>query len=118
MGHHVILNPGSGPVGEANEVHAVASMAAFADDLTATGQPVDAFTRTPAGDMGDGRYAFTLQMRDGRTLEVQMPGLPTAQVRWLDQPEQNIWDFPRLYVDGSSWVWKYALSACEPDDES
>jgi hypothetical protein len=31
-------------------------------------------------------------------------------VRYLGIPGQNIWDFPRLFVDGSSWVWKFAIA--------
>ena len=56
-------------------------------------------------------------MDDERTIEIQMPGLPVDRVRFLDEDGQNIWDFPRLYVDDSSWVWKYALSVCEPDGD-
>jgi len=31
-----------------------------------------------------------------------MPGLPIDEVHWMRQHDQNIWDFPRLYVGGSS----------------
>jgi hypothetical protein len=46
-----------------------------------------------------------------------MPGLPVEQVRYMGESGQNIWDFPRLYVDDSSWIWEFALSSCEPDDD-
>jgi hypothetical protein len=40
------------------------------------------------------------------------------KVRYLDSENQDIFNFPRLYVDGSSWVWKYALNVCfNQDDE-
>ncbi|MFJ2477089.1 hypothetical protein ACIOWI_29645 [Streptomyces sp. NPDC087659] len=112
----IVINPGSGPVAEATEEHAAINIAVFADDLRRAGFAVDGCTRTPDADYGDGRYAFTLAMADGRAIEIQMPGLPTDKVRYLSEPDQNIWDFPRLYVDGSSWVWSYALGSCEPDD--
>jgi hypothetical protein len=113
----VFINPGSGPVAEATEEHAAINITVFADDLRRAGVDVDGCNRVPYADYGEGRYAFTLAMTDGRTVEVQMPGLPVDRVRFTDGEDQNIWDFPRLYVDGSSWVWKYALSVCEPDDE-
>lgn len=113
----IFINPGSGPVADATEEHATANMAVFVLDLGAKGLPVTNAVRRPEADYGDGRYAFALAMADGRSIEIQMPGLPVDQVRYVDSEAQNIWDFPRLYVDDSSWVWKFALSVCEPDDE-
>ncbi|MFD4258210.1 hypothetical protein ACFWR9_11415 [Streptomyces sp. NPDC058534] len=113
----VFINPGSGPVNDASEEHAAANITVFADDLRQAGLGVAGCARTSASDYGDGRYAFTLTMDDDRTIEIQMPGLPIAQVRYLDEDGQNIWDFPRLYVDDSSWVWKFALAVCEPDED-
>jgi hypothetical protein len=46
---------------------------------------------------------------DGNKAEVLMPGLLLSQVRYTGDGYQNIWDYPRLYVDGDSWVWKYAI---------
>ncbi|MFD1656967.1 hypothetical protein ACFSL4_01635 [Streptomyces caeni] len=113
----VIINPGSGPVPEATEANATANTAVFVLDLGARGLAVADAARRPEADYGDGRYAFMLTMADGRTIEIQMPGLPVDQVRYVDSERQDIWDFPRLYVDGGSWVWKFALDVCEPDDE-
>lgn len=115
---NIIINPGTGPVPEATEEHAAASMLAFGEDLRHTGLDVKDFSRTPDADYGEGRFAFTLNMADGRTVEVQMPGLPLDRVRYTGADGQNIWDFPRLYIDGSSWVWKFALTVCEPDEEN
>jgi hypothetical protein len=114
---NVVINPGSGPVDKATEEHAAINITVFADDLRRAGLGVDGCNRIPGADYGEGRYAFALAMADGRTIEVQMPGLPIDRVRYLDVGGQNIWDFPRLYVDGSSWVWQYALSVCEPDED-
>ncbi|MET9402659.1 hypothetical protein [Kitasatospora sp. NPDC002965] len=46
-----------------------------------------------------------------------MPGLSLDQVRWMNEPDQNIWNYPRLFVDGSSWVWWYALGICGPGED-
>lgn len=112
----VFINPGSGPVAEATEQHATHNTAVFILDLSTRNLPVVGATRIPDSDYGDGRYAFSLAMSDGRTVEVQMPGLPLDRVRWLGAEGQDIWDFPRLYVDDSSWIWFFALNAMEPDD--
>ena len=110
----VFINPGSGPVDGATIEYATTNMARFMDDLVADGHIV---TADGVGeDQGDGRWRFVIVV-DGQEREVEMPGLPIDRVRWMGEPDQNIWDFPRLYVDGSSWVWKFALGACEPDDE-
>jgi hypothetical protein len=39
---------------------------------------------------------------------VDMPGLPLHQVALREG--DNAWLFPRLYVDGNSWLWPYALN--------
>ncbi len=110
----IIINPGSGPVPDASAEEASKNIQAFAADLRERGHDV------ALGECGledEGRYSFVVTV-DGITREIEMPGIPLDQVRWLNEPEQNIWDFPRLYVDGSSWVWKYALSACDVEDDS
>jgi hypothetical protein len=112
----ISINPGSDPVSQATEEHATANMAAFTDDLRARGLDVDTFIRRPDSDYGEGRYAYTLAMSDGRSVEIQMPGLSVDHVRYLGEDGQNIWDFPRLYVDDSSWVWNFALDMCGPDE--
>lgn len=113
----ISINPGSGPVSDATESHAITNMGAFVADLCAQGLQATGFSRQPSADYGDGRYAFDVTFAARRSVQVQMPGLPTDRVRYLDAPGQNIWDFPRLYIDDSSWVWMFALRACESDDE-
>ena len=46
-----------------------------------------------------------------------MPGIPTERVRYLGDPGQNIWDYPRLYVNGESGVWSIALGISGPEDD-
>lgn len=98
----VIINPGSGPVPNATYEQALANMDVLIADAGAPQAKI-----TPGhSNYDDGRYLFVVTL-NGRESEVLMPGLPLEKVRFLRKPEQNIWDFPRLYVDGSSWVWCY-----------
>jgi hypothetical protein len=112
----ISLNPGSGPVAQATEENATHNMAVFILDLGARNLPAIGATRLPDKDYGEGRYAFSVVMADGQTFEVQMPGLPVEQVRWLKSDGQDIWEFPRLYVDDGSWIWYFALDQFMDDD--
>ncbi len=47
---------------------------------------------------------------------IEMPGLPLAEVRFTREPGQNIWDYPRIFVDGDSWVWFYAVETIKAGD--
>jgi hypothetical protein len=122
----LVINPGSGPVPDATEVNAIENIKHFVVDL---GTPDIEY----CGDIqwgridrldDDGRYGFLIWLDlyagDVHGHYVEMPGLPLDQVRWMENRHQDIWDFPRLYVDGSSWVWKFALNCvdfnCGQDD--
>lgn len=117
----IIINPGSGPVAGATAEQAARTMQQFVHDLGERGLTVASYMRNAAADYDaddhDGRFAFDLTFTDGRTAQIQMPGLPVDKVRWLG-PDQDIWQFPRLYVDDGSWVWFFALNACHPDDDT
>ncbi len=105
----ILLNPGSGPVPDATEEQAVANMSEFVSELGAHYDvTVVSHARAAASDYGDGRWAFELLTDDERRIEVQMPGAPIKQVRE---------EWTRLYVDGSSWFWEYALRQCQRGDE-
>lgn len=121
MSIEIIINPGSGPVPNATAAQAATAMEQFVRDLAERGIVVASCVRNEADDYDtddhDGRFAFDLAFGDGRTAQVQMPGLPVDRVRWLGQ-DQDIWQFPRLYVDDSSWVWFFALNACDPDEDT
>ncbi len=114
-----VINPGSGPVEGATAEQAAVNIKQFVADLAVRGLNVVEVCRTPEADYdreyNDGRFAFDLTFDDG-SLPVQMPGIPVEQVRWLG-PDQDIWQFPRLYVDDSSWVWFFALNACHDADD-
>lgn len=107
----LIINPGSGPVKDATLEQADANIGAFIADLDMG--PLRIY-RLPSLDR-DGRFGFRLDREDELTglsvalVEITMPGLPLEEVRWQDGLDP--WQFPRLYVDGSSWLWAYALNA-------
>lgn len=108
----ITINPGTGPVEGATIEQARINMDAFVDDLRERGMYVTGLTRREDAD-DDGRFGYLLTMGDARKIEIDMPGVPA---RYMDTPGQNIWDFPRLYVDGDSWIWMFALKQCEPPE--
>src|SRR5687768_2843943 len=99
-----IINPGTGPVEGASEDEARANIAQLILDAGLDHCGIYDTDSQP----GDGRYRFRLSY-DDKTCEVDVPGLPIERVRYLGKPHQNIFDFPRLYVDGSSWLWGFAV---------
>lgn len=103
---HIVINPGSGPVADATEENAAFNMAAFILDV---GAPTATIERAAAKDYGEGRFAFVVRLGSNEC-EVQMPGLLLDAVRYTGTNGQNIWHFPRLYTDGSSYVWEFAVS--------
>jgi hypothetical protein len=109
----VHINPGSGPVNAATVEQAEINIRAFAADLTARGHHNVTTERKADADYnttdGDGRFCWLVSVDDEPDEEVQMPGIPLDRVRWLGSDGQDIWQFPRLYVDDSSWIWYFAL---------
>lgn len=105
----LIINPGGGPVQDATLSNARLNIAAFIGDLVAPGRVLMLGSTEPHDD-GDGRWTFEV-MVDSRWRKISMPGLPLERVR-----SEDILRTPRLYVDGSSWFWGFALGMCE--DES
>lgn len=101
----IIINPGTEPIADTNEGLAISNAEAFATELHL--ENVQVF-RTPGQDYGNGRYAFNLYY-EGRACSLQMPGLPLEKVAYHDG--DNPWHFPRLYIDGSSWLWEFALDS-------
>lgn len=100
----VFSNPGAGPIAHGTlSDDAEINMAALIADVG-----LDGATYRAAGDPEGGRFPYVVSYA-GREAEVQMPGTTLEEVRYMKQPDQNIWDYPRLYVDGNSWVWFYAV---------
>ncbi len=103
------INPGSGPVDGATKENAEVCIRQFIVDLKLAGVTYEYIGPGPDGSSFDGRFEFNLNL-GGQNCSVDMPGIPLERVRYIDRQKQNIWDFPRLYVEGSSWVWVYAIS--------
>ncbi|MFJ9521255.1 hypothetical protein ACIRPK_23770 [Kitasatospora sp. NPDC101801] len=113
----ITINPGTGPLPEFTRAAAAENMARFVEDLAQAGTVAAGFAAAPGLDYGEGRYAFLLELPGGRSTEVQMPGMPVDQLRYMEEPGQHPIAFPRMYVDGSSWLWCYALSRCATDED-
>jgi hypothetical protein len=103
----VIINPGAGPVGGATRENAEACMRQFITDLELPGVTYEYIGGAEKPE--DGRFEFNLN-RGRQNCGVAMPGLPVEDVRYIDRQKQNSLAFPRMYVEGNSWVWLYGLS--------
>ena len=102
----MISNPGAGPVGgDASYADACSNVEAFVSDLSLSDPRVRVRKPGPARADG-GRFLFVLR-RGIREASVDMPGISLARVRYVDGADA--WRFPRLYVDGSSWLWEFAV---------
>lgn len=104
----IVINPGSGPVEGATEEEASKNITAFMDELGLEGLE---YLRVPTEDQR-GRYGFDVYLPANQmSALVEMPGIPLEQVRFTGEEGQSAWDYPRLYVNGSSWLWKFALNS-------
>lgn len=104
----VIINPGTGPV-LGTERTAWRLMGEFAADLVDMGLDIYQIEHQTQHDDGEGRFRFEVYARKGRverSFDIDMPGVEAAA-------KGEPWVSPRLYVDGSSWLWGYALGIVE-----
>lgn len=101
-----IINPGTGTIHGPDICleHAITNIEAFIKELSMAEPRVAVTMLSPEHD-GTGRYQFELH-RGIRMVDVDMPGLPLGEVRCTKGDRLVP---PRLYVDGSSWMWCYAL---------
>ena len=104
----VVINPGTGPIAGSHARDARRNLGVFCRDL-ALPAPRISIARNVSGDF-DGKYDYLLQ-RGIRTVSVAMPGLPLDRVKL--GPSDNAWHFHRLYVDGDSWLWPFALDTAK-----
>ena len=95
----VAINPGSGPVNNATEENAIENIKHFIVDNNVADVN---YVRIPEKDYGEGRYAFLL-WKDKYCHEIQMPGIPLEQVRFLGNEGQNIWHFPPGHFHHLRW---------------
>lgn len=99
----ILLNPGTADIPNTSLLYARANMHVLLADIGLSNVRM----RYRSRDTDGGRYGFRLFFQS-RTCDIQMPGLPIERVRWMDHT-QNIFDFPRLYINGSSWIWKIGI---------
>jgi len=105
--------------------HAVSNMRVFVKDVRDRHGTRLKFERDGREHDGEGLYGFWI-VRSGRCptcgreytdrarvhprrISVMMPGLSLERVRYMGEP-QNIWDFPRMCVDGNTWAWHFAIN--------
>lgn len=103
---YVMINPGTGPVPNATEEQARRNMQDFVAELD-LGDAVSFEMAGPSKDASgnpDGRWTFVVR-HHAATCEVEMPG-----VAGLAEAARTAKIHPRLYVDGSSWFWDFALN--------
>lgn len=102
----ISINPGSGPVnGELSWENAYENIKQYIKDCEI---PLHIVKSNHVPD--EGRYLFVLRNDEyDFETEVEMPGLPLEKVCYVRAEGQNILEFPRLYVDGGSWIWNCSL---------
>ncbi len=99
---NIIINPGTEPQINTKEENAVKVAEYLIEDL----KPIEfTFERYPNGDTDRGWYSFIFKSPGVRNIEVDIPGIDPEIVR-----EAKPWKSPRLYVEGSSWLYSIALN--------
>ena len=104
---NIIINPGTGPQPAATEANADETIKRFVEDL---GIPHVVYGRCPGldsdSDLSVGYFGYILRWRWDTFCQVDIPGIDPDVVQ-----EGRPWFSPRLYVNGNSWLWGFALSA-------
>ncbi|MEU6295050.1 hypothetical protein [Streptomyces erythrochromogenes] len=101
------MNPGAEPLPLGTKETAQANMAVFVEDVNAEASIVTSYEPAPSTDDGEGRFGFTLSLADGRVFDILMPGIPLERLRG---DGTNAFAYHRVYVDGNSWLWGYAVA--------
>jgi hypothetical protein len=99
------VSPGTGAIDGTVPDEAERNIVALVEECFETPSQIKVERRSALDK--DGRYAFDLR-RGERSCQVLMPGLPLDEVHYVTG--YNPWNFPRLYVDGSSYLWSFALA--------
>lgn len=106
----IVINPGAGDTIEGTVSQSEINIKQFIADLG-----VDA-TYEFIELCKNSRHSYRLHS-GGKSHVIDIPALPLQDVRYIAEVRQNAWHFPRLYVDGVSWLWYYALQAAFAKDE-
>lgn len=102
----VYINPGGGDVPQATVENARRAVELFLDDCHTCGWTVEWDGTLTAYDGSRWDTKITV---GGVVHEVSMPGDDPDRTR-----RSEPWVSYRLYVDGSSWLWGYALNMVDP----
>lgn len=94
----VLINPGTEPLTDANEADARRNLAELISDAGLKGATVKVI-----GESG-GRWDFRVTVA-GHSVEVASPGCPMGAAKG----SLGVWQQPRFYVDGNSWLWEFAV---------
>jgi len=97
----LIINPGTEKQTKHNEKNAIEVAKQIAKDLKLTSKN---WHRNCLRDRKDGWYGFVFKGKGGE-IDVDIPGVDPKRV-CKGEPFYS----PRLYVDGSSWLYGYALN--------
>jgi hypothetical protein len=102
----LLMNPGTGPIADrVTRRNADRNIRQLLTDIGVTGAKI-----ARAGSVDDtGRYPYRVSFKQKRA-RIDMPGLVLECVRFVENPGQDVWRFPRLYVDGDSWLWMFAAN--------
>lgn len=109
----VIINPGTEPIDGASPEHAEANIKQFIHELMHDGGFEDlTYTRRRDMDKKGGWFAYNVSyVFDGwfrPSVMVHVPGFDPETTQ-----KGEPWVSPRLYVDGSSWLWGLALGMAD-----
>jgi hypothetical protein len=104
-----VINPGTGICARARLSWARSNLRRFLADLDVPG-----IEMRLVEDVDEQGYAcFRLSRRTAKRVHrcvVHVPGIGIRRVRYSLSNRRDICAVQRLYVDGSSWAWPYALS--------
>ena len=94
-----LLNPGTGCVGgRCTMASAWRNLEALMERDGVEGE----ITSDPDAENEGGRFLLVLKVKGGRRILVDMPGCSLARL------QRESLDQPRMYIDGSSWYWRFA----------
>lgn len=113
----IVINPGTGPLNPdgVSRDKAVTAFRKFKEDLESAG------VKSEMGEVSTGDvhgYWTAFFAVDDRQHEVEIPGLPLDKIRC--GPNDDPWQFQRIYIDGSSWLWDIAVTVIrdhEPEED-
>lgn len=99
----IIINPGTEAIPQTTFENAYESAKALMHDCGFSREDGYKISRDAKRD-SNGWYGFIVTKDGKHPLDVDIPGCDPERTQ-----KGEPWVSPRLYVDGSSWLWGYAL---------